>query len=46
MSLYDHDLATYDEQDSFRHQDSEGFVRIFGLGVATWAARQERGETR
>jgi len=45
VSLYDHDLATYDERDQFRHQDSEGFVRIYGLGVATWAARQERGET-
>jgi argininosuccinate synthase len=45
VSLYDHDLATYDEHDLFRHQDSEGFVRIYGLGVATWAARQERGET-
>ena len=45
VSLYDHDLATYDEHDQFRHQDSEGFVRIYGLGVATWAARQERGES-
>jgi argininosuccinate synthase len=43
-ALYVHDLATYDAGDAFRHQDSEGFVRIFGLGVATWAARQERGE--
>ena len=45
VSLYDHDLATYDEEDRFRHQDSEGFVRIYGLGVATWAARQQRGES-
>jgi argininosuccinate synthase len=40
VALYDHDLATYDASDSFRHEDSEGFVRIWGLGVATWAARQ------
>ncbi|MGH9044155.1 MAG: argininosuccinate synthase [Acidimicrobiales bacterium] len=39
-SLYDHDLSTYGQGDAFRHQDAEGFVRIFGLGVATWAARQ------
>ncbi|MHB8219014.1 MAG: argininosuccinate synthase [Acidimicrobiales bacterium] len=44
-SLYDHDLATYDAEDSFRHQDAEGFVRLWGLGVATWAARQG-GERR
>lgn len=42
VALYDHRLATYDKDDAFRHQDSEGFVRIFGLGIATWAARQER----
>jgi argininosuccinate synthase len=40
VALYEHRLATYDADDAFRHQDSEGFVRIFGLGVATWAARQ------
>jgi argininosuccinate synthase len=39
-SLYDYELATYDAADAFRHQDSEGFVRIWGLGVQTWAARQ------
>ena len=39
-ALYDHGLATYDAADTFRHADSEGFVRIYGLGVKTWAARQ------
>ena len=39
-ALYDHGLATYDADDTFRHADSEGFVRIYGLGVKTWAARQ------
>jgi argininosuccinate synthase len=39
-ALYDHDLATYDAEDSFEHADSEGFVKIYGLGVKTWAARQ------
>jgi len=41
-ALYDHGLATYDASDTFRHQDAEGFVRLWGLGVATWAARQGR----
>jgi argininosuccinate synthase len=39
-ALYDHGLATYDAADTFRHSDSEGYVRIYGLGVKTWAARQ------
>jgi argininosuccinate synthase len=43
VSLYEHDLATYDAGDSFRHEDAEGFVRLWGLGVATWAARQGGG---
>jgi argininosuccinate synthase len=45
VSLYDHGLATYDAADTFRHQDAEGFVRLWGLGVATWSAVQEgRGD--
>jgi argininosuccinate synthase len=42
-SLYDHDLATYDADDSFRHQDSEGFVRLWGLSAETWSRRQGPG---
>jgi len=41
--LYDHDLATYDAEDSFRHQDSEGFVRLWGLSAETWSRRQGPG---
>ena len=44
VSLYDHGLATYDASDTFRHQDAEGFVRLWGLGVATWSTVQ-RGPT-
>jgi argininosuccinate synthase len=40
VSLYDYGLATYDAADAFRHEDSAGFVRLWGLGVQTWAARQ------
>ncbi|WP_072787661.1 argininosuccinate synthase [Ferrithrix thermotolerans] len=39
-ALYDFELATYDSRDAFAHKDSEGFVRIFGLGIETWAKRQ------
>jgi len=39
-SLYDYSLATYDRDDAFRHEDSAGFVRLWGLGIETWAQRQ------
>ncbi len=39
-SLYDYGLATYDAGDSFRHEDSAGFVRLWGLSVETWAGTQ------
>jgi argininosuccinate synthase len=42
-SLYDYELATYDAADSFRHEDSAGFVRLWGLGIETWSARQGPG---
>ncbi len=41
VSLYDYGLATYDAADTFRHEDAAGFVRLWGLGVATWSAVQE-----
>ncbi len=40
VGLYDYDLATYEAADRFRHADAEGFVRLWGLGTRTWAARQ------
>lgn len=43
--LYDHDLATYDAEDAFRHEDSEGFVRLWGLSAQTWSRRQGPGST-
>ncbi len=45
-SLYDYGLATYDAADRFRHADSEGFVRLWGLGVQTWSDIQGPGSRR
>jgi len=45
-SLYDYGLATYDAADRFRHADSEGFVRLWGLGVQTWSGIQGPGSGR
>ena len=42
VGLYDYGLATYEAADRFRHQDAEGFVRLWGLGIETWASRQAR----
>ena len=33
-------VGTYDASDTFRHRDAEGFVRLWGLSVETWARRQ------
>jgi argininosuccinate synthase len=44
VGLYDYSLATYEAADRFRHQDAEGFVRLWGLGVSTWAARQVKAQ--
>ena len=44
VGLYVYDLATYDAADAFRHEDGEGFVRLFGLGIQTWSARQGGAE--
>jgi argininosuccinate synthase len=41
-SLYDYGLATYDAADRFHHEDAAGFVRLWGLGLETWAERQAR----
>jgi argininosuccinate synthase len=44
VGLYDYSLATYEAADQIRHQDAEGFVRLWGLGIETWASRQARRE--
>jgi argininosuccinate synthase len=35
-SLYNTNLATYTEEDSFDHKASEGFIKIYGLPVKTY----------
>jgi argininosuccinate synthase len=37
--LYTYDLATYDAGDQFDQSLSEGFVKLWGLPLKTWAAR-------
>ncbi len=42
-SLYDYELATYEADDAFRHEDAAGFVRLWGLSLETWSRRQGPG---
>ena len=36
-ALYDHSLATYDQGDTFRHEDAAGFVKLWGLPTKQWS---------
>ncbi len=42
FSLYDQDLATYDEGDEFDHNAAEGFIYVWGLPLKTIASIQKR----
>jgi argininosuccinate synthase len=46
LSLYDYGLATYDPEDTFRHEYAEGFVQIWGMPLSTWARVQGVGTSR
>ncbi len=39
-SLYDLSLATYGSQDAFDQRHAEGFVRLWGLPLKVWSAKQ------
>jgi argininosuccinate synthase len=39
FALYEQTLATYDARDAFDHTAAEGFVKIWGLPVETWARK-------
>ena len=42
-SLYDLSLATYGSGDAFDQSDAEGYVRLYGLPLKVWSARQGTG---
>jgi len=42
-SLYDMELATYGPEDAFDHRHAEGFVRLWGMPLKVWAAKQGLG---
>ncbi len=42
-SLYDLSLATYGSGDAFDQSDAEGYVRLYGLPLKVWSAKQGAG---
>jgi argininosuccinate synthase len=42
QSLYDFNLATYDEGDAFDQSQARGFIEIYGLTAKLAAARDEK----
>ena len=41
-SLYNEQLATYTEADTFNHKAAEGFIHIYGLGLKTYSEVQAK----
>ncbi|ASQ90544.1 argininosuccinate synthase [Prosthecochloris sp. GSB1] len=41
-SLYNEELATYTEADTFNHKAAEGFIHLYGLGLKTYSEVQAR----
>ena len=42
-ALYDLGLATYGSDDAFDQSHAEGYVRLYGLGLKVWSAKQGTG---
>ncbi len=38
-SLYDEEIATFDEDEVYDQKDSQGFINLFGLPVKVWAQK-------
>jgi argininosuccinate synthase len=44
-SLYDLSLATYGQEDAFDQRHAEGFVKLWGLPLRVWSAKQGGGSS-
>ncbi|MBQ6569551.1 MAG: argininosuccinate synthase [Clostridia bacterium] len=42
-SLYDEDIATFDEDEVYNQQDSAGFINLFGLPIKVQAQKKLKG---
>jgi len=45
-TLYDYNLATYDEADTFDHTAARGFVELHGLPTKVWARQRRKVRER
>ena len=43
-SLYNEELATYTEADTFNHEAAEGFIHLYGLGLKTYSEVQAKNK--
>ena len=43
-SLYDEDIATFDEDEVYNQKDSEGFINLFGLPIKVQAMKRQKLE--
>jgi argininosuccinate synthase len=43
-SLYDLSLATYGSEDAFDQSDAAGYLRLYGLPLKVWSAKQRAGQ--
>ena len=43
-SLYDEDIATFDEDEVYNQKDSEGFINLFGLPIKVQAMKRQKME--
>ncbi len=43
-SLYNEELATYTEADTFNHKAAEGFIHLYGLGLKTYSEVQAKNK--
>ncbi|WP_294347378.1 argininosuccinate synthase [Prosthecochloris sp.] len=44
-SLYNEELATYTEADTFNHKAAEGFIHLYGLSLKTYSEVQEKNRS-
>lgn len=42
FSLYDPEIATFEEDDVYNQADSAGFINLFGLPTAVYARMKEK----
>ena len=45
-SLYDEEIATFDEDEVYDQRDSAGFINLFGLPLKVRAKMQKRNEKK